>query len=232
MSEPTIPIVALDVPSAAEAIRIARSMGNACRFFKVGSELFTAEGPPVVRALREEVGADVFLDLKFHDIPNTVAGAVNSAVSLGVRLLTVHASGGSEMLSAARGAAGDRCGVLAVTILTLLDGAAAGSAWGRGGPVDVGEEVLRLAGVASASGLHGIVCSGHEAAAVRAAYPNLSLLVPGIRLPGGGAQDQKRIMTPSGARAAGARYIILGRAVTGADDPPAAMAAVLAELAG
>src|SRR6478609_7166032 len=112
MTQHAIPIVALDTPNGSEALRLARSLGKSCGFYKVGSELFTSEGPAVVRALREETGADVFLDLKFHDIPNTVAGAVRSACALGVRLLTVHASGGLEMLRAAQEAAADRCGIL------------------------------------------------------------------------------------------------------------------------
>jgi orotidine-5'-phosphate decarboxylase len=224
------PIVALDVGSAGEALALARRVGEQCRFYKVGSELFTAEGPAVVRALQDELGADVFLDLKFNDIPNTVAGAVRSAVALGVRLLTVHASGGRAMLEAAQAAAGDRCGVLGVTVLTSFDAEGLGSAWGRR-EVDVEVEVLRLAGDAAAAGLHGIVCSGAEAAPVRAAYgERLAMLVPGIRLAGGAVHDQQRVMTPGAAQAAGARYLVLGRAVTGAADPAAAMGRVVAEL--
>ena len=227
-----IPIVALDVPSGAEALALARSLGDTCRFYKVGSELFVAEGPDVVRALRDELGADVFLDLKFHDIPNTVAGAVASAVALGVRLLTVHASGGRAMLDAAQGAAGTACGVLGVTVLTSFDDLSLASAWGRA-TVRTDEEVLRLAADAAETGLHGIVCSGAEAGAVRRMHGDrLALLVPGIRLVGGAAHDQRRVMTPVAAQAAGARYLILGRAVTAAPDPRVAMAAVLADLEG
>ena len=227
-----IPIVALDVPSAAAALALARSLGDACGFYKVGSELFVGEGPAIVRALRDELGADVFLDLKFHDIPNTVAGAVASAVALGVRLLTVHASGGRAMLEAAQGAAGSACGVLGVTVLTSFDDVSLGRAWGRVS-VHVEDEVLRLADDAVTAGLHGIVCSGAEAAAVTRAHGDgLALLVPGIRLAGGASHDQRRVMTPGAAQAAGARYLILGRAVTAAADPRVAMAAVLADLAG
>ncbi len=232
-----IPIVALDVATSEAALAMARSLGDSCRFYKVGSELFTAAGPAVVHALRDELGADVFLDLKFHDIPNTVAGAVRSAAGLGVRLLTVHAAGGRVMLVAAQEAAqaaaarGAACDVLAVTVLTSLDAGALGAAWGRGG-VEVEREVLRLAGDAAAAGLHGVVCSGAEAAAVRAAHgERLALLVPGIRLAGGSAHDQRRVMTPAAAQAAGARYLILGRAVTAAADPRRAMQTVLTELA-
>jgi orotidine-5'-phosphate decarboxylase len=232
-----IPIVALDVPTAEDALRMARALGPRCRFYKVGSELFTAAGPSIVRSLREEMGADVFLDLKFHDIPNTVAGAVRTAARLGARLLTVHASGGAPMLEAARNAAsdeaGDRCAILAVTVLTSLDPAVLARAWGRSDGLAIEHEVLRLAGIAADAGLHGIVCSGAEVAAVRARFGGrLAMLVPGIRLVGGATHDQHRVMTPSAAQEAGARYLILGRAVTAADDPPAAMERVLAELRG
>ncbi len=231
MTSTAIPIVALDVQNGAEALRLARSLVEQCRFFKVGNELFTAEGPAIVRALREELGADVFLDLKFHDIPNTVAGGIRNAVTLGVRLVTVHVSGGAEMLAAAQAASGGKVGILGVTVLTSLDGAAVGEAWGRTS-VDVGTEVARLAGMASAAGLHGVVCAGSEAAAVRSAYPGLSVLVPGIRLEAGSSHDQKRVMGAAEARAAGASYVVIGRAVTRADTPRDAMERVLAQLAG
>ncbi len=230
-----IPIVALDVPSSQDALRLARTVGSSCRFFKVGSELFTAAGPGVVRTLREELGADVFLDLKFHDIPNTVAGAVRSAARLGARLVTVHASGGLPMLEAAQRAAADEsgsdCGVLAVTALTSFEPAVLAAAWGRSDALDMQGEVLRLAALAAEAGVHGIVCSGAEVATVRARFGDrLAPLVPGIRLAGGATHDQARVMTPSAAQAAGARYLILGRAVTAADDPARAMERVLAEL--
>ena len=230
-----IPIVALDVPSAEAALSLARTLGGRCRFYKVGSELFTATGPAIVRALRDELGADVFLDLKFHDIPNTVAGAVRSAARLGVRLLTVHASGGLPMLAAARSAAheagGEQCGVLAVTALTSLNAEVLARAWGRTDALDIQAEVLRLAALAAQAELHGIVCSGAEVGAVRERFGDrLAPLVPGIRLTGGEAHDQQRVMTPSAAQAAGARYVILGRAVTAAPDPAAAMNRVLEEL--
>lgn len=229
------PIVALDVPTRQDALRVAGSLASRCNFFKVGSELFTASGPDVVRALRGELGADVFLDLKFHDIPNTVAAAVRSAIGLGVRLLTVHASGGLPMLRAAQQAASEdrdaRCGLLAVTALTSLEPAVLAAAWGRMDTVEMEAEVLRLAGLAAEAGLHGIVCSGAEVAAVRARFGDrLAPLVPGIRLAGGASHDQERVMTPSAAQSAGARYLILGRTVTAAADPGAAMERVLAEL--
>ena len=232
-----IPIVALDVPSASDAMALAGLLSDRCRFYKVGSELFTAAGSDVVRQLREEAGADVFLDLKFHDIPNTVAGSVRAAAKLGVRLLTVHASGGQPMLDAAQRAASDAaggsCGVLGVTVLTSLDPTVLRRAWGRPDGLDVAEEVLRLAELAAEAALHGVVCGGAEVPAVRARFGDrLAALVPGIRLSGGAAHDQARVMTPSAAQATGARYLILGRAVTAAGDPRAAMERVLAELRG
>ncbi|HEX6573847.1 MAG TPA: orotidine-5'-phosphate decarboxylase, partial [Gemmatimonadaceae bacterium] len=173
-----------------------------------------------------------FLDLKFHDIPNTVAGAVRKVASMGVRLTTVHASGGSKMLRAAVEAAGDTCGILGVTVLTSLDDAQLGEAWGRD-RVDVENEVLRLAEMTRSAGAHGIVCSGHEARAVRARHGDgLKLLVPGIRLPGDNPGDQSRVMTPQSAAEAGAAYIVVGRSVTGSPDPRAAMDAVNASVKG
>ena len=230
-----VPIVALDFPAAEPTLAIARRLGERCRFYKVGSELFTTSGPGIIRSLREELGADVFLDLKFHDIPNTVAGAVRSAARLGVRLLTVHASGGAPMLLAARQAAdevaGGACGVLGVTVLTSLDARVLGAAWGRTDALEMEREVLRLAELAATSGVHGIVCSGAEVGAVRARFGDrLAPLVPGIRLAGGNAHDQSRVMTPAAAQRAGARYLILGRAVTADADPAGAMDRVLAEL--
>jgi orotidine-5'-phosphate decarboxylase len=230
------PIVALDVANRAAAEAIVHSLGQACGFYKVGLELFAAEGPGIVSWLRE-AGKEVFVDLKLHDIPNTVRGAARSVARHGASLLTVHASGGRAMIEAAvegaREGRGDGgCVILGVTILTSMDAGGVEEAWGRR-EVTVEDEVLRLAGLVAAGGGAGIVCSGHEAAGVRARHGSaLSLLIPGIRLAGGDAHDQRRVMTPAAATAAGARWIILGRAVTGAADPLAAMAAVQAELAG
>lgn len=225
----TLPIVALDVPSARAAINLVEQLGAACRFYKVGSELFTREGPYIVRALREQ-DCDVFLDLKFHDIPNTVRQSVAAAADLGVRLLTVHASGSLGMVRQAVEAAGNGCGVLAVTVLTSLDKASLAASWGRS-QVDVMGEVLRLSDLAKEAGAHGIVCSGQEAAEVHARHgSSLRLLVPGIRLEGGATHDQARVVTPRQAVDAGASYIILGRVVTAAPDPVAAMAQVKAAL--
>ena len=223
------PIVALDVESASSAFALVRQLGDTCGFYKVGQELFTAAGPDVVRGLRE-LGHRVFLDLKFHDIPTTVRGAMRSARALGATLATVHGSGGSAMLAAAVEGGGTECGVLAVTILTSLDRVALAEAWGR--PViDIGAEVARLAIVAASSGAHGVVCSGHEANVVRAALGDrLATLVPGIRFAEEAAHDQSRVTTPAAAAAAGARYLVLGRAVTHAVDPAAAMRRVHHEL--
>ena len=216
------PIVALDVPDAAAARRVVEELGDACSFFKVGSQLFTAEGPAIVRWLRES-GRDVFLDLKFHDIPATMRGAARSAAALGARLLTVHASAGVDGVRAAVDGAGEGCGVLAVTVLTSFDPEMLAAAWGRG-PLDVGHEVLRLADLSAAAGAHGLVCSAHEVAAVRARFDDrLAPLVPGIRLAGGDVHDQSRVATPDAAADAGARYLVLGRTVTSAPSPAAAM---------
>ena len=224
-----IPIVALDVATAVEATRLVDGLSGLCDFYKVGSELYTAQGPDVLRMLHER-GASVFLDLKFHDIPNTVRGAVKSAAQPGVRLLTIHASGGREMMAAASAAASAAgIQVFAVTILTSLDAAALSEAWGR--PAEAMEaEVLRLAGLARDAGVHGVVCSGQEAGAIRQRLPRLATLVPGVRLPGADHGDQSRVVTPRQAADAGASYIVLGRTVTSAPSPRDAMERVLADL--
>lgn len=226
------PIVALDFGNAATALALVDELGDLCRFYKIGSELYTAEGPGIARAVHSR-DASVFLDLKFHDIPSTVRGAVRGAAALGVRLATVHAAGGRAMLEAALAGArevGDGCDLLAVTVLTSMDPAALSSTWGRL-VEDVSAEVLRLAQLAADARLQGIVCSGKEAAAVRARFGDrVATLVPGIRLAGGERQDQARVVTPREAAAAGARYIVLGRAVTAAKSPRNAMAEVLSDL--
>ena len=225
----TTPIVALDVQTADDALRIVEALGERCRFYKIGLELFTAVGPSIVTRVIER-GNDVFLDLKLHDIPNTVRGAARSAAALGVRLLTVHAIGGASMIEAAVEGAGPDLGILAVTVLTSFDDASLAAATGRPG-VSAKGEVERLAEVAAGARAHGIVCSGVEAGAIHARFGDrLALLVPGIRMSGGASHDQKRVVTPTEAAAAGARYIILGRAVTAASDPRVAMQAILADL--
>lgn len=224
------PIVALDVADGGAALALVDRLGQTCTFYKIGSELFTAAGPAVVQAVQDR-GAAVFLDLKFHDIPNTVRGAVRSAVSQGVRLLTVHASGGTPMLAAAaEAAAGSGCEVLAVTVLTSLDAPAVGAVWGRQ-VEDLRADVHRLARLAAEAGVDGVVCSGQEAAMIRDRFAGrLATLVPGVRLAGADHQDQARVVTPRQAAEAGARYIVLGRAVTAAEDPRQAMESVLADL--
>jgi orotidine-5'-phosphate decarboxylase len=228
----TIPIVPLDVPTAEQALELVDHLGDRCRFYKIGSELFTACGPSIVREVKGR-GCDVFLDLKFHDIPNTVAGGVQRAAGLGVRLVTVHASGGRAMLEAAvKAAAGSSCNVLAVTVLTSLAPHEVAEAWGREATLSAAAEVLRLSELAAGAGAHGVVCSGREAPLVRDRFGDrLATLVPGVRAAGGAVQDQARVVTPREAAVAGARYAIIGRMVTAAPDRRAAMDAVLAELA-
>lgn len=231
MSARPIPIVALDVPDTPAAMKVVDELGDLCRFYKIGSELFTAAGPEVVAAV-QNTGASVFLDLKFMDIPNTVRGSVRSAVGLGVRLLTVHASGGRAMLEAAVAAAKEAgsCQVVAVTVLTSMDANGLSSVWGR--PLqDVEAEVVRLARLARDAGVPGVVCSGREAAAVRDRVGGgVFTLVPGVRLAGSDVNDQSRVVTPREAAGAGARYIVVGRTVTAASSPGDAMTAVLADL--
>lgn len=225
---PTI-IVALDVPELARALALAEQIGAECDYFKVGSELYTAAGPAAVGALRAR-GASVFLDLKLHDIPNTVLGAAHSAAAAGASLVTVHAAGGVAMVAAAVEGAGAECGVMVVTVLTSLDAAALGTVWGRA-VESLEAEVVRLAGVAERGGARGVVCAGTDAGSVRARFGGrLELLVPGIRLPGDATHDQARVVTPAAAAAAGARYLVLGRSVTMASDPAAVLAGVRASL--
>ena len=229
MSPTAQPIIALDVPTMAAARELVARLGPRAEYVKVGLELFTAEGPRVVEWLQAE-GRRVFLDLKLHDIPNTVRGAARSAASMGVSLLTVHAYGGAEMVAAAVDGAGGGTGILAVTVLTSFDSRGLGLALGREAP-ETGAEVLRLAGVAQAAGAHGVVCSGHEVRAVRTTYPLLRPLVPGIRLEGGATHDQARVTTPERAASDGAAYLILGRAVTAAPDPAAVLEQVYLAMA-
>jgi orotidine-5'-phosphate decarboxylase len=227
MSAP-VPIVALDYPTQEEARSLVVKLGPAAEFYKVGLQLFTAEGPPVIEWLHGE-GKKVFLDLKLHDIPSTVRKAAASAHKMKVALLTVHGLGGEAMIRAAVDGAG-LSSVMVVTVLTSMDLATASAALGR--PLgSLRDEVLRLSAVAVESGAHGVVCSGTECGAVRDAQGSwLKTLVPGIRtapLPG---DDQSRIVTPAEAASAGAGYIVLGRAVTRADDPAAAFAGITANL--
>lgn len=232
------PIVALDVPGPHDAVRLVEELGDLCSFYKVGSELFTASGPAIVDYLRAR-GARVFLDLKLHDIPNTVERAAAAAAASGASLLTVHAAGGEEMLRAAvTGAAAgsvlarNRCEVLGVTILTSLDAGRLGISWGRR-IRSVQQEVLRLAALVADSGAEGIVCSGAELPGVRKEFADrLAVLVPGVRPAGAAPGDQVRVVTPAVAARDGADYVVFGRAVTQAPDPARALAALVQELAG
>ncbi|HEY7766831.1 orotidine-5'-phosphate decarboxylase [Longimicrobium sp.] len=229
MSQPT-PIIALDVPSRREAEALLDQLGPAADFVKVGLQLFTAEGPDVVRAMTDR-GCRVFLDLKLHDIPNTVAHAVESAALLGVDLLTLHASGGATMMRAARSAAGESGPkLLAVTVLTSLSDAEVAEAWGRDS-LSVAAEVGRLARLAEGAGMDGVVASVRELPTVRAVTgAGFLTLTPGIRLAGDDVGDQTRVATPAEAARLGADYVVLGRSVTTAADPAGALARAVREL--
>ncbi|MGC2196441.1 MAG: orotidine-5'-phosphate decarboxylase [Terriglobales bacterium] len=224
-------IVALDVSSAAAAQKIVAAVGDSARFYKVGLQLYTAEGPQVVRDLVAS-GRQVFLDLKYHDIPNTVAAAVKETSRLGVSMLTVHAAGGGTMMRAAVDAARNTRAsplILAVTVLTSLDSRDLEHAGVRGTVVD---QVSRLAALAIASGCHGVVASAQEAATLRAELGDDFLIVtPGVRPPGRDHGDQARVVTPAEAIASGASYIVVGRPITEASDPAAEAREILAQIA-
>jgi orotidine-5'-phosphate decarboxylase len=228
-------IVALDVPDADDALRLAGRLASAVGAFKVGSELFTAAGPDIVRRLRA-TGAAVFLDLKFHDIPNTVAKSVAAAVRLDVQMLTVHTGGGPGMLKAAEAAAQEAAGalnrpaplVLGVTVLTSMDSAALAAV---NVPGTVGKQVERLAVLAEDCGLRGLVCSPLELAALRQLLrTEMQFVTPGIRGPGDPAGDQKRTLSAREAIEAGATWLVIGRPITAAPDPAAAAEKILHSL--
>ncbi len=223
-------IVALDTDEAAVAAKWAAAVAPHAGMLKVGLEFFLAHGAAGLRAVAE-AGRPLFLDLKLHDIPNTVAGAVRAVLPLRPAMLTVHAGGGGAMVEAARRAAdaggGARPVVLAVTVLTSLDAAALHAVGVSGGPR---QQVLRLARLALDAGADGLVCSAHEVAVLRDALGGGPVLVvPGIRPKGADVGDQARVMTPGEAVAAGADWIVVGRPITGAGDPAAAAAAIAAE---
>ena len=230
---PPTPIVALDVPSAEAALDLIERVPRA-DFFKVGLQLYSAAGPQVVRTLKDR-GLRVFLDLKLHDIPNTVGEAVRAVSRLRVDLLTVHAAGGPKMLRAAVDAAAAAevsPRIFAVTVLTSLGSADLATVLGRS-PVEPGAEAVRLAGIAQAADVDGVVASVYEVGVIRAATrPDFSVLTPGIRLPGDDAGDQVRVATPVDAARAEADYIVVGRSVTAAPDPALAYDRVLDDLAG
>jgi orotidine-5'-phosphate decarboxylase len=225
-------IVALDVPSAAASDELVKRLEGTCQWFKVGLELFTAAGPAAIEPLIAR-GHSVFLDLKFHDIPNTVAGAVRSATTLGVRMVTVHSAGGPAMLAAAREAldvVANPPELLAVTVLTSMDAAALKAAGVERSPAD---QVELLANMCLAAGIRGFVCSPQEVAALRdLTGPEGILVVPGIRPARADIGDQKRIATPADAIRNGASYLVVGRPITQAPNPAEAAQAVLKEMAG
>ena len=224
-------IVALDVSTAAAAHKIVSAVGESALSYKVGMQLYTAEGPQVVRDLVAS-GRRVFLDLKYHDIPNTVGHAVREAAQLGVSMLSVHAAGGGRMLQAAVDAARDRSGlmVLAVTVLTSMDEHDLERIGVRGTVVD---GVIRLATIALANGCHGVITSAREASTLRADLgDDFAIVTPGVRPAGSSAHDQIRIVTPSEAIASGASHIVVGRPITEAADPAAEVRAVLGQISG
>ena len=223
-------IVALDVPAAPAALELVRQLAPACRWFKIGMELFTAAGPAVIAPLVAR-GHSIFLDLKFHDIPNTVAGAVRSAASLGARLITLHASGGPAMLTAAHAALDGVANppeLLAVTVLTSMDQAQVNSIGLDRTPA---AQVELLARMGIAAGVRGFVCSPQEVATLRAlSGPEGVLVIPGIRPAGAGIGDQKRVATPAQALRDGASYLVVGRPITQAEDPAATAQSILDEM--
>ena len=215
-------IVALDFASLSRALTMVDRLGEAADFYKVGLELYTRSGPGVVRELSRRKKR-VFLDLKLHDIPNTVSGAVHAATDLGVELLTIHVAGGGRMMEVAAEAAEGRVTLLGVTLLTSLSPSDVEDMWGR--PISsLREQVVRLATLSQESGLDGVVASPQEVQALRRRLGKEFLVVtPGIRLPGVDVNDQARVATPSQAAGAGASHLVLGRAVTAAADPAAAL---------
>ncbi len=227
-------IVALDVPRLDDALKLAGQLIPVITTFKVGKELFTSAGPEVVRRLRA-LGASVFLDLKFYDIPNTVAKAVAAAVQLDVQMLTVHTSGGSAMMRAAEQAAQESAQrldrpaplVLGVTVLTSMQGDDLAEV---GLPADVARQVERLALLASQAGLRGLVCSPLEIIPLHQLLPEMQLITPGIRPAGSQADDQKRTLTPAAALTAGANWLVIGRPIYAAGNPRAAAEQILASL--
>jgi orotidine-5'-phosphate decarboxylase len=222
-------IIPLDVPTPGEAFALVDRLGDQADFYKVGLELYTRAGSDVVRALIDR-GKEVFLDLKLHDIPNTVRRAVAVASDLGVRLLTVHGSGGPTMLEAAAAGRTGELRLLAVTVLTSLSPDEMGTVWGRE-IRSIREEVGRLTGAAQESGMDGVVASALEASWIRSQVgPDFLVVTPGIRPAGASRDDQNRVATPAEAVRAGADYLVIGRPITRAADPAAALAAVLSEI--
>lgn len=222
-------IVALDVPDSGQALELIGRLDGLIQWFKVGLELYLSEGNNIVDAIRGK-GYSVFLDLKLHDIPNTVAGAVRSAARSGAQMLTLHAGGGPAMMAAAAEAAAgfpSAPKLLAVTVLTSMDQAQLQAVGVSAPPAD---QVLRLARVGWDAGIRGFVSSAEEVAAMRRLFPEATLVIPGIRPAGSAAGDQKRVATPAAAIAAGADFLVIGRPITQAADPAAAAAEILREI--
>ena len=228
-------IAALDVPTTEQALKLAKEIAPVVGAFKIGGELFTSAGPDIVRRVRD-MGAAVFLDLKFHDIPNTVAKAVASTTRLDVQMLTIHTSGGLEMMRAAEESAQQtalQSGrnaplVLGVTVLTSMDGNALREI---GCEPNVGRHVERLANLAVQAGLRGLVCSPLEIAALRQILPGkIQLVTPGIRTGAEKADDQKRTLTPREALNAGANWLVIGRPIYAAENPRMAAEKILKSL--
>lgn len=223
--------MALDFPAAKDALEFVDKLGSKCIWYKVGLELFVAAGPEFVRTLVDR-GCSIFLDLKFNDIPNTAAGAARSGAALGVRMMTLHASGGPAMLAAARNAVEvieNPPQLLAVTVLTSMDQAQVAAVGVERTPA---AQVELLGRMGLDAGISGFVCSPQEVATLRAmAGPEAVLVIPGIRPAGGVVGDQKRVATPADALRNGASYLVVGRPITQAADPVAAAEAILEEMA-
>jgi orotidine-5'-phosphate decarboxylase len=220
--------VALDFPSAAEALALVDRLDGTCRWFKVGMELYYAAGNGLIETLRGR-GFEVFLDLKLHDIPNTVAGAVRSVAGTGASLLTIHAGGGGAMMrAAAEATGGSNLRLLAVTVLTSMDSAELAGVGVEAAPA---EQVLRLGRLAWASGIGGMVCSAEEVGALRSDLgAEVMLVTPGIRAAGEAVGDQRRVATAAEAIARGASMLVVGRPITRAGDPGAAARGILEEI--
>jgi orotidine-5'-phosphate decarboxylase len=220
-------IVALDVATKKEALDLVEQLRGCISCFKIGLQLYTAEGPEIVRAIRA-TGANVFLDLKLHDIPNTVAKAVRSAVELGVQMLTIHLCGGEEMIRAAVSAKSRELSLLGVTVLTSTDEQTLRKI---GIPDKIDDHVLRLAKLGVETGVDGLVASPHEVKMLRSQFgTKIKLVVPGVRPTWSEAGDQKRVMTPREALDAGADYLVIGRPITAQPDAREAVAKILSEL--
>lgn len=224
-------IVALDLPTGPEALGLVDELGEQADFFKVGAQLFTREGPELVRELKDR-GKRVFLDLKYHDIPHTVARAVEAAAELGIDMLTLHASGGTSMMQAARDAVGlDGPRLVGVTLLTSFSASDVEEVWDKQ-LRSIRDDVARLAGLAAEAGLDGVVSSALEVEAVKRRHGHAFLVVtPGIRPAGELAGDQARIATPGDAVRAGADYLVVGRPIHGAEEPRVVFESILAEAA-